>query len=100
MPGTLPDPGRIMLSRLAALLFVLINTAHAQSPAEFTLTATSLQNNRVVELDKLPWKYRPDDGPADDDLAWPNPQYASPQFDDRAWETLNGTAITLDRIPK
>ena len=90
MAGSLRDRGRVMPSRLAALLLLLVSTAHAQSPAAFTLTAASLQDGRAVELDKLPWKYQPGDDPA----------WADPQFDDRAWETLNGTAITLDRIPK
>ena len=62
--------------------------AHAQDV--FTLTADRLQNGQAVELDKLQWKYSPDD----------DPRFAEPQFDDRAWETLNGTAITLDSIPK
>ncbi len=61
-----------------------------QGQAAFTLTADSLQNGQAVELDKLQWKYQPGD----------EPRFADPQFDDRAWETLHGTAITLDSIPK
>src|SRR5262245_4336491 len=90
MAGYLRDRWRTMPSRLAALLLLLVSTAHTQSPTEFILTAARLQNGQAVELDKLPWKYRPDD-----DAGW-----AEPQFDDRDWETLNGTAITLDRIPQ
>src|SRR5215831_5251294 len=87
-----------MPSLLAASLILLVNSAHGQSLAEFTLTAASLKNGQAVELDKLPWKYHlgdPDIDPASDDQTW-----ADPRLDDRAWETLNGTAITLDRIPK
>ncbi len=62
----------------------------ANGQAAFTLTADSLQNGKSVELDKLGWKYSPND----------DPQFADPQFDDRAWETLHSTAITLDSIPK
>jgi serine phosphatase RsbU (regulator of sigma subunit) len=54
-----------------------------------TLTAAQLAHGQAVELDKLGWKYSPND----------EPSFADPQFDDRAWETLNGTAITLDSIP-
>jgi len=71
------------------LLLLLLPVA-AQSQDMFTLTADSLQNGQAVELDRLRWKYQPSD----------EPQFADPQFDDRAWETLNGTAITLDSIPK
>ncbi|MBS1807041.1 MAG: SpoIIE family protein phosphatase [Acidobacteria bacterium] len=69
------------------ILWLLPSAANGQ--AGFTLTADQLQNGQAVELDKLGWKYSPHD----------EPQFAEPQFDDRAWETLNGTAITLDRIP-
>ena len=70
------------------VLWFLPFAAHAQDV--FTLTADRLQTGQAVELDKLGWKYSPDD----------NPRFAEPQFDDSAWETLNGTAITLDSIPK
>ena len=73
---------------LISLLLWLSIPATAQEP--FLLTAASLQNGQAVELDKLGWKYSPND----------DPRFADPQFDDRAWETLNGTAITLDSIPK
>ena len=66
----------------------------ANGQAAFPLTADRLQNGQSVELDKLNWKYLPGD------LAGDDPQFADPQFDDRAWETLHGTAITLDSIPK
>ncbi len=62
----------------------------ANGQAAFTLTAASLQNGQAVELDKLGWKYSPND----------DPQFADPQFDDRAWETLPGTTFTLDSLPK
>jgi serine phosphatase RsbU (regulator of sigma subunit) len=70
------------------MLWWLPSAANGQ--AAFTLTAEQLQNGQAVELDKLGWKYAPND----------DPQFAEPQFDDRAWETLNGTAITLNNIPK
>ncbi len=71
------------------LLFgLLLTTAFGQEA--FNLSAESLANGQAVELDKLGWKYSPGD----------DPRFADPQFDDRAWETLNGTAITLDSIPK
>jgi serine phosphatase RsbU (regulator of sigma subunit) len=75
---------------LLSLLALLPILSLAQTNDVFTLTAASLQNGQAVELDKLNWKYAPGDDPA----------WADPQFDDRAWETLNGTAITLDSIPK
>ena len=78
-----------MLRKLLLLaLFSLYALFAAQ--AQTVLTADQLQNGQAVELDQLGWKYAPDD----------DPRFADPQFDDRAWETLNGTAITLDSIPK
>ena len=71
---------------LAAILLLAALTVQAQT----VLTADQLQNGQSVELDKLGWKYAPKD----------DPRFADPQFDDRAWETLNGTAITLDSIPQ
>jgi serine phosphatase RsbU (regulator of sigma subunit) len=90
MAGTLIVRGMMILGCIAAFLLLFSNAVNAQSRAEFTLTAASLRNGQAIELDKLPWKYQPGD-----DQAW-----ADPQFDDRDWETLNGTAITLERIPK
>jgi serine phosphatase RsbU (regulator of sigma subunit) len=74
---------------LLASIFLLTAVA-AQAQTVVTLTADQLQNGKTVELDKLGWKYSPSD----------DPRFAESQFDDRAWETLNGTAITLDSIPK
>lgn len=82
------SPSRFFI--LSTFLLLLTSCALAQSAEVFTLTAESLQNGKPVELDKLSWKYSPND----------EPQFADPQFDDRAWEQLNGTAITLNRIPK
>jgi serine phosphatase RsbU (regulator of sigma subunit) len=91
MPFTFP----FLRSCLLLSLFVLLPIASlAQTNESFTLTADSLQNGKSVELSKLPWKYHIGDLASDD------PQFADPQFDDRAWETLNGTAITLNSIPK
>ncbi len=71
---------------LAAILWLTVIAAQAQT----VLTADQLQNGQVIELDKLGWKYSPGD----------DPRFADPQFDDRAWEKLSNTAITLDSIPK
>lgn len=76
-------PSRFFI--LGTLLLFLSSSAVAQS-----ITAESLQNGKAVELDKFNWKYGSDDAP----------DFADPQFDDRAWETLNGTGITLNNIPK
>lgn len=86
---TLPQLFRVLLI-VSLWLLLLVPALSAQSDAPFTLTAASLQNGQSVELSKLTWKYQPGDDPA----------WADPQFDDRAWETLNGTAITLNSIPK
>jgi serine phosphatase RsbU (regulator of sigma subunit) len=86
---TLPRLFRVLLM-LSLWLLLSTTFLSAQSDVTFTLTADSLQKGKSVELSKLNWKYQPGD----------DPQFADPQFDDRAWETLNGTAITLDRIPK
>ncbi|HEX4949041.1 MAG TPA: hypothetical protein VFZ34_20355, partial [Blastocatellia bacterium] len=78
-----------MLRRLL-LLTSLFLFAIVATQAQTVLTADQLQNGQAVELDKLDWKYAPGD----------DPRFAEPQFDDRVWETLKGTAITLDSIPK
>ncbi len=72
------------------LLILWFLPSAAQSQDMFTLAADRLQNGQSVELDKLGWKYQPGD----------DPRFADPQFDDRAWESLHGTAITLISIPK
>ncbi len=67
----------IMLRKLlwlTSFLWLAIVAAQAQT----VLTADQLQNGQAVELDKLGWKYAPND----------DPQFADPQFDDRAWATL------------
>ena len=71
---------------LTAILLLAALTA--QSQTAITITAAQLQSGQSVELGKLSWKYSPQD----------DPRFADPQFDDRAWETLHGTAITLDGI--
>ena len=78
-----------MLRRLLLLASIFL-FAIVAAQAQTVLTVDQLQNGQSVELDKLGWKYSPND----------DPRFADPQFDDRAWETLNGTAITLDNIPK
>lgn len=80
-----------MLLRLSLFVAIIWLTAIVgQAQAVFTLRAEQLRNGQVVELDKLGWKYSPND----------DPRFAAPQFDDSAWETLHGTAITLNNIPK
>ena len=70
------------LSFLASLLLLTVFAAQAQT----VLTADQLQNGQAVELDKLGWKYSPDD----------DPRFADPQFDDRAWVTLATSARPED----
>ncbi len=65
------------LCLLAALMLIAVTSAQAQT----VLTADQLQNGQAVELDKLGWKYAPDD----------DPRFADPQFDDRAWATLKNS---------
>jgi hypothetical protein len=72
------------------LLILGLWLSAAQGQNTFSLNSDSLQNGQSVELDKLGWKYSPND----------EPRFADPQFDDRAWETLNATAISLENIPK
>ncbi len=78
-----------LLLTIFFLLSLSVSTV-AQSEEIFTLTADQLQNGQALELDKLGWKYSPGD----------EPRFADPQFDDRTWETLSGTILTLDNIPK
>ncbi len=80
----------MQIKPLWLLLILGVWLAAAQGQDTFTLTADNLQNGQAVELDKLGWKYSPND----------DPRFADPQFDDGVWETLNDTAITLDNIPK
>ena len=65
-----------MPQSLFVLLMLLSLAVQAQST--FNLSADQLQNGQAVELDKLGWKYSPDD----------DPRFADPQFDDRAWARL------------
>jgi hypothetical protein len=79
-----------MIIRTVLVLFVFVSTARPQGSAEITLDFPHLQKSERVELDRMQWKYRPGDDPA----------WSDPHLDDRDWEVLDGTAITLDRIPK
>ncbi len=74
------------LCLMAVLMLIAVTSAQAQT----VLTGDQLQNGQVVELDKLGWKYSPDD----------DPRFADPHFDDRAWETLQGTSLTPQRLPQ
>ncbi len=78
-----------MLRRLLLLASICL-FALVAAQAQMVLTADQLQNGQAVELDKFGWKYAPGD----------EPRFADPQFDDRGWETLKGTRITLDNIPQ
>ena len=71
---------------LIVMLAVSLSPLAAQAQAVFTLTAEQLQNGQAVELDKLGWKYSPND----------EPRFAEPQFDDRAWVTLADSAKPED----
>lgn len=74
-----------MLRRLLLLnSFFLFAIVAVQ--AQTVLTADQLQNGQAVELDKLGWKYSPDD----------DPRFAEPQFDDSAWVTLASSAKPQD----
>jgi serine phosphatase RsbU (regulator of sigma subunit) len=74
-----------MLRRLLLLApFFLFAFVVAQ--AQTILTADQLQNGQAVELDKLGWKYSPDD----------DPRFAEPQFDDSVWATLASSAKPQD----
>ncbi len=75
---------------IVALLVIAPLLSNAQSSEVFTLTKESLQDGKAIALDKLQWKYH-----AGDDLNW-----ANPNFDDSSWETLNGTILTLENLPK
>jgi serine phosphatase RsbU (regulator of sigma subunit) len=66
-------------------IFVLLSPVFlkAQNGEIFTLTDAALKGDTPVELGKLPWKYH-----AGDDVAW-----AARDFDDKLWETIEGTAV-------
>ncbi|HQR31676.1 MAG TPA: SpoIIE family protein phosphatase [Blastocatellia bacterium] len=71
--------------RFACLSFILLLSL-AAAQAQTVLTAHQLQNGQAVELDKLGWKYSPND----------DPRFAEPQFDDSAWATLASSAKPQD----
>ncbi len=76
---------RFLSSRLFYLFAAMLALSAplcAQSVQTQTLAADALQNNKTIQLDKLKWKYH-----AGDDARW-----SDAQFDDAAWETLNGTS--------
>ncbi len=74
-----------MLRRFLLLISLFLFAAVA-AQAQTVLTADQLQNGQAIELDKLGWKYSPND----------DPRFADPQFDDRAWETLTSSAKPQD----
>ena len=87
---------RITISKTTILLTIFfllglpILSVALESGEVFTLTADDLQNDKQIALDKLQWKYH-----SGDDANW-----ANPELDDAGWETLNGTILTLDDLPK
>ncbi|CAN5538788.1 hypothetical protein BH18ACI1_BH18ACI1_13320 [soil metagenome] len=75
-----------IIHRACSLLIFLCFFAlcgRAQNNETYALTADSLQEGKVVELDKLSWKYH-----AGDDAAW-----ATPEFDDGNWKRLTNDEI-------
>lgn len=78
------------LCMLAALLLLAIISAQAQT----VLTADQLHHGKSLVLTKFAWKYH------SGDLADNDPTWVAPDFDDRDWETLSGTAITYEHQPK
>ena len=53
------------------------------------ITADKFADDRNVTTDKLMWKYR-----AGDDSAW-----AGKDFDDAAWDSVEGTSVNLQSLP-
>ncbi len=80
--------------RLILLTFFLLGlvlTARAQESASpLAVTKDGLAGDKQIALDKLSWKYH-----AGDNLDW-----ANPNFDDSAWETLKDTALTRESLPQ
>ncbi|MBL8205837.1 MAG: hypothetical protein JNM09_16505, partial [Blastocatellia bacterium] len=74
-----------MLRRLLLLASICL-FAIVAAQAQTVLTADQLQNGQAVELDKLGWKYSPND----------DPRFADPQFDDSAWATLASSVKPQD----
>lgn len=77
------------LPLIVCLLFSPLQLS-AQSDGGLTFTAESLIDGKPVELDKLPWRYR-----AGDERSW-----SELQFDDGAWEQIEGTRINLKSLPR
>ncbi len=88
-------PTRFFCVLLLLTLWLLLSplSLSAQSEETFTLSSDSLQNGRSVDLSTLNWKYHSGDLASDDS------RFTDPQFDDRSWETLKGTTITLAHMP-
>ncbi|MGI8642305.1 MAG: hypothetical protein ACR2MG_20435, partial [Pyrinomonadaceae bacterium] len=72
------------------MFFISAVNVQAQDNEIFTLTADALQDGKSAELTKAGWKYH-----AGDNLDW-----ANPNFDDSAWETLKDTALTRESLPQ
>jgi serine phosphatase RsbU (regulator of sigma subunit) len=76
---------RFLLTIACLLLFSSISL-FAQENEIYVLTAETLEKEKSVELNKAGWKFQ-----AGDDLSW-----ASPQFDDAAWDRLDETILKTD----
>lgn len=75
---------------IIALLHISPFVLNAQDKQIFTLTAEKLANGKTADLNEAGWKYH-----AGNDANW-----AKTGFDDAGWETLDGTILTLDNLPK
>lgn len=73
---------------IALLTLFLSPVIRSQDNQPFQLTAAKLEN-KPVDLTKIKWKYQ-----AGDDAAW-----AAPDYDNAAWEEIEGTKINLQSPP-
>ena len=80
--------GSALLIILVLLIFPI--WVPAQEKEIFTVTADTLQNEKVIELNKTGWKYH-----SGDDLDW-----ANPQFDDSEWDDIKEPFVDLQNMPK
>jgi serine phosphatase RsbU (regulator of sigma subunit) len=83
---------KIIKQYTGLLIFIFLSPVFlsAQSGEILTLTADNLKDDKFVELAGRQWKYR-----AGDDQAW-----AAGDFDDRDWETVEGTSIKPELLAR
>lgn len=83
----------ICLFFTAVVLFVSVLPARAQAEANqgspLVITAEKFAENKNLTTANLVWKYR-----VGDDAAW-----AGRDFDDRAWDSLDGSTVKLESPP-